>query len=71
MLPFSPADHGGEELDTAPLGQSHNLVDNLINTLLADLFAALGTVWNADARPKKAQIVIDFSDGSDRGARVF
>ena len=71
MLAFPSPDHGSENLDARALRQHQNLVDDLVDGLLADLTAALGTVGRTDPRPQKAQIVIDLRHRTYRGTGIF
>ena len=59
-----------QNLKTGSLGQLENLIHDLLRGLLDDLFTAVCAEWHSDARPKQAQVVVDFGDGSDRRARV-
>ena len=70
VLALAPAHDGGQHLNPRPLREGENLVDDLVDRLLADLLAALGAVRRADARPEKAQIVIDLRHRAHGGARV-
>ena len=71
MLALFPAHDRREELKARALGKLHDLIDDLIDRLAADLLAALRAVRHAAPRPQKAQIVVDLRHGADRGARVF
>ena len=66
MLPFASANDRRHQLDSGSVGQSHDLIDDLVDALLPDLFAAVRAVWNADPRPQKTHVVIDFRDSSYR-----
>ena len=71
IFALPPPDHRRENGDAGALGQGHQLVDDLIHRLLADLPAALGAVGNADPRPEQAEIVVDLRNGAHSGAGVF
>ena len=71
ILAFFTPDHRGEDLDTGTLGECDDLINDLINGLLTDLFAADRTVGSAHPCPEKTKIVIDLGDSSDGGAGVF
>ena len=70
VLALAGADNGCEYLYAAALRPGHDLVDNLVYGLLADLLAALGAVRDADARPEQAEVVVDLRNGANGGARV-
>ena len=61
---------GREELDARPLGQLHDLIDDLIARLRAHLAAATVAVRLADARVEQPQIVVDLGDRPDGRARI-
>ncbi|MPM31543.1 hypothetical protein SDC9_78098 [bioreactor metagenome] len=67
---FAPH-HRSHHLNTGPLRQGHHLIDDLVNGLLADFLAALGTVGRARPCPEKAQIVIHLRHGAHGGPGVF
>ena len=70
MLALAPADHRGEKLDAAPLGQLLDAIHDLVNGLLANLPAALGAVGHADTRPEQTQVVVNLRHRADGGAGV-
>ena len=70
MLALLPPDHGGQHLDAGPLRKGQDLVDDLVDGLLLDLFAALGTVGRADSGPEQAEVVINFRYRTHGGAGV-
>ena len=51
VLTLAATDHRRHYLNTGALRQRHDLVDDLIDGLLANFLAALGTVGHADPRP--------------------
>ena len=67
---FSP-DNGRQHQKPGTLPHRFHTVNDLVNGLAADLFAALGTVGHAHSGPQKAQIVIDFRHRAHGGAGVF
>ena len=71
VLALSGAHHWGQHLDAGALGQLHDLVHDLVDGLLADLFAAFGAVGHAHPGPEQAEIVINFRHGAHGGAGVF
>ena len=71
MLAFLPADHRGQDLDPGAFRQGHDLVHDLVDGLLADLSAALGTVGHADARPEKAEIIVYLRHGPHGGTGIL
>ena len=71
MLTLTPADDRRENLNARTARQVHDLIDNLVDRLLADLFSAFRAMRDPDPRPEKSQIVIDLRDGPYSGARVF
>ena len=71
VLALLAPDDGGQDLDAGALGQGEDLVDDLVDGLLADLFSALGAVGRARPGPEQAEIVIDLRDGAHGGAGVF
>ena len=71
MLAFFAADDRRHDLHARPLAQRHELVDDLVDGLLADLLAAVRTVRRADARPEQAQIVVHLRHRADGGSWVL
>ena len=71
VLPLPGTDHGGENLDARPLRQLQNLVDDLVNGLLADLLAADGAVGGAHTGPEKAEVVVNLRHRAHGGAGVL
>ena len=71
VLALFAADDRRHDLHARPLAQRHELVDDLVDGLLADLLAAVRTVRRADARPEQAQIVVHLRHRADGGAGVL
>ena len=71
MLTLFAAHDGRQHLKACSLRHGKHLIDDLIHTLTANLPAAFRAVGRSRARPKQTQIVIDFRDRADGGARVF
>ena len=46
-------------MNSRPLGKLQDLIDDLVNGLLADLLAADRTVGGAHPRPEEAEVVVD------------
>ena len=70
VLALAPADHGGKDLQPGALGQGQQGIGHLVNRLLLDLLAALGTVRDADARVQEAQVIVNLRHRADCRARV-
>ena len=71
VLALFAADDRRHDLHARALAQRHELVDDLVDGLLADLLAAVRTVRRADARPEQAQIVVHLRHRADGGAGVL
>ena len=71
VLAFAASHHRGQDLQPGALPHVHQLVDDLVDGLLTDFFAAFGTVGRADAGPQQAEIVVDLSDGAHRGPGIL
>ena len=71
ILSLFPTHHWRENLDTTAHWQGENLVEDLVNGLLPNLFPTDGTVWCADTRPQQAQVVVNFCYGSYGRAWIF
>ena len=63
--------HRRHHLDAGTLRQGHDLVDDLVHRLLADLPAALGAVGHAHPRPQQAEVVVDLRHRAHGGAGVL
>ena len=70
VLALALRDHRREQHDAAAFGQLQHLVHHLAHRLRIQRLAVLRTARLADPREQEAQIVVDFGDGADRGARV-
>ena len=71
MLALFPADDRRHDLHARALAQRHELVDDLVDGLLANFLAAVGAVRRADARPEQAQIVVHLRHRADGGSWVL
>ena len=60
-----------QNLHFGTLRQAHQLVNNLVNGLLVNLLAALGTVRCADSRPEQTQVVVNLGNRAHRRAWVL
>ena len=67
---FPPTHHGGENLEAGAFVECHEAIDDLLRGLLPDGRTALGAVRYADPCVQQTQVVVDFCDGADGGARV-
>ena len=63
-------DNRRENQEARSLREGKDAVDDLIGGLLADLPAADRAMRDAHPRVEQSEIVVDFRDRSDRGARV-
>ncbi len=59
-----------EDHDALAFGQRQDLLQDLFGRLARNLDAAGGAVRYADGGVEDAQIIVDFGDGADRGARA-
>ena len=71
MLALFAADDRRHDLHARALAQRHELVDDLVDGLLADLLATVRTVRRADARPEQAKIVVHLRHRADGGSWVL
>ena len=71
MLALFPANDRRHDLHARALAQRHELVDDLVDGLLANFFSAVRTVRRADARPEQAQIVVHLRHRADGGSWVL
>ena len=71
VLALLASDHRSHDLDASALGQGKNLVDDLVDGLLADDLAALGAVGRAHPGPEQAQVVVDLRHRAHSGAGVL
>jgi hypothetical protein len=58
-------------LNPRPLGELQDLVDDLVDGLLADLLAADGAVWCAHPGPEETEVVVDLRHRAHGGAGVL
>ena len=70
VFALAAAHDGGQELQTRALGQLHDLIDDLLARLSANLAPAVVAVRLADARVEQAQVVVDLGNRADRRARI-
>src|SRR5258708_25533613 len=70
VLAVAAANYGRQELDAGSFWQLQNSVDYLLHGLLRNLPPAVRAVRAAYACVEEAQIIIDFGDRANRGARV-
>ena len=70
VFALAAAHDGREHLDLCALGQQHDLVDDLVDRLLADFPAAVWAVRHARARVEQAQVVVNFGHGAHGRAGV-
>ena len=71
VLALAAPHHRRHDLDPGALRQRHDLIDDLVDGLLADLLAALGAVGYAHPRPQKPQIVVDLRHRAHGGTGVL
>src|SRR5262245_33955191 len=65
-----PALNRGHQINAAPSGQGHYLVDNLIRSLRAYGDIAVRAKWLAKPGHQDAQVIIDLSHGSNGRPRT-
>ncbi len=70
IFAFSAANDGREDHDALAFRQRQDLLQDLFGALARDFDAASGAMRNADGGIEYAQVVVNFRDGSDRGARA-
>ncbi len=70
-LAAAGARDGGQDGDAAALAEAEDAIDDLLDRLRLDALAAVGAVGRADPREEEAQVVGDFGDGADGGARAL
>ena len=58
-------------LDAGGLGKGHDLINNLIDSLLLDLLAALGAVGGAHPGPEETEIVVNLRHRAHGGAGIL
>ena len=71
VLALFAADDRRHDLHARPLAQRHELVDDLVDGLLANFFSAVRAVRCADARPEQTQIVVHLRHRADGGSWVL
>ena len=71
MGAFLPPNHRSQHLDTGGLRQSQHLIYDLVNGLLFDLFAAVGTVGGAHPCPEQTEVIVNLRHRAHSGAGVF
>src|SRR6185437_10486898 len=69
VLAFASANNGSEDHDAFVGTQRKNGLDNLLGGLARDGLAAIGAMWRADGTVNHAQVIVNFRDGADGGAR--
>ena len=70
VLALSPPDHWRQKLKPGALRHLHDLIHHLVNGLLVDLPAALGTVRNPHSGVEKPHIVVYLCHRSHSGAGI-
>ena len=70
IFAFSAAHDGREDHDSLALRNGEDLLQDLLGALARDLDAAGGAMGNADGGIEDAQVIVDFGDGADGGARA-
>jgi hypothetical protein len=71
VMPFPVPNERREEEDFAALGRFEDLTDHLFGRLACDGAVALRAVGSAEAGISEPEMVEDFGDGADRGARAW
>ncbi len=70
VLTLPPAHHRRHYLNLRPRLVRQQRLHDLIDRLGRYFFAALMTVWHADARKQQAEIIVNFGNSPHRGARI-
>ena len=70
MLSFLGVDERRQDLNTGPLRQGQNLIDNLGRCLRRNLQPAPRAVGLADPCKEESQVIIDFRDGAYGGTGI-
>ncbi len=70
VLPLAVAHHGGQQHQFAPLRLGQHLVHHLADGLGGKRDAVGRAARLADPGKQQTQVVVNFGDGADRGARV-
>ena len=71
ILALAAAHDRAQQIDPGALRQGHDPVDHLGDGLALDRQAGRGRIRNADPGEQQAQVVVDFRNRADRGARVL
>ena len=71
VLALLAPDHRSHDLDAGALGQSQDLINDLVDGLLADDLAALGAVGRTHPGPEQAQVVVDLRHRAHSGTGVL
>ena len=66
VLTLPRPDHRGEHLETSPLGQGHDAVDDLLRRLALQPGPVVRAVLHPDARVEETQVVVHLGDRPDR-----
>lgn len=70
VLALAAADDRGEEEQAGAFGERQDAVDHLADGLRGDRQAGRRAVWDADARPEQAHVIVDLGDRRDGRARI-
>ena len=70
VFTFAPAHDGGEQIKAGAFGHGQRAVHHLGDGLAFDGKARGGRIGHANAGIKQAQVIVDFGNGADSGARV-
>ena len=70
-FPFSTGNNRRHDKDTLAFAQSQHIVGNLVGSLRLDLTTTLRAMRSAHACEKKAQVIVDFRNGTNRRSGVF
>ena len=67
---FAAANDGGEDGDALAGSEGEDALDDLLGGLAGDLAAAARAVRHADRSVEQAEVIVDFGNGTDGGART-
>ena len=70
VLALAPLHQRRNQHPFAAFIERHDVVHHLADGLRVQLDAVVGAARDADAGEEEAQVVVDFGDGADGGARV-
>ena len=70
VFAFAAAHDGRQDHDALAFRQREDLLQDLLGALARDFDAASGAMRNADGGIEDAQVVVNFGDGADGGARA-